>query len=50
MDLGGGFGIRYRNEDVLDIGAYCRRLAKALARRGFEVLLEPGRAIVGPAG
>jgi diaminopimelate decarboxylase len=50
VDLGGGFGIRYRNEAVLDIGAYCRRLAGALAGRALEVLLEPGRAIVGPAG
>lgn len=50
VDLGGGFGIRYRNEATLDIGAYCRRLATALAGRGFQVLLEPGRAIVGPAG
>jgi diaminopimelate decarboxylase len=50
VDLGGGFGIRYRDETPPDIGAYCRRLAKSLAGRGLEVLLEPGRAVVGPAG
>lgn len=50
VDLGGGFGIRYRDEAPLDIGAYCRRLAKSLAGSGLEVLLEPGRAVVGPAG
>ncbi|HUP97233.1 MAG TPA: diaminopimelate decarboxylase, partial [Usitatibacter sp.] len=50
VDLGGGFGIRYKDEDSPDIGAYCRNLAARLARGGFQVLLEPGRAIVGNAG
>jgi diaminopimelate decarboxylase len=50
LDLGGGFGIRYRDETPPDIGAYCRRLAARLAGRGFEVMLEPGRRIVGNAG
>jgi len=50
LDLGGGFGIRYKDETPPDIGGHCRRLAARLAGRGFEVLLEPGRAIVGNAG
>ena len=50
LDLGGGFGIRYRDETPPDIGAYCRGLAARLAGRGFQVMLEPGRAIVGAAG
>jgi diaminopimelate decarboxylase len=50
VDLGGGFGIRYRDETPPDIRDYCRRLARRLAGRGFQVQLEPGRAIVGPAG
>jgi diaminopimelate decarboxylase len=50
LDLGGGFGIRYRDEVTLDIGAYCRALVKKLAGRGYQVMLEPGRAIAGPAG
>ena len=50
VDLGGGFGIRYRDETPPDIPAYCRRLAASLAGRGLEVLLEPGRAVVGSAG
>jgi diaminopimelate decarboxylase len=50
LDLGGGFGIRYQNESPLDVRGYCARLAARLAGRGFEVLLEPGRAIVGAAG
>ena len=50
VDLGGGFGIRYREEAPLDFRAHCRALAARLAGRGFQVLLEPGRAIVGPGG
>ena len=50
LDLGGGFGIRYKEETPPDIPAYCRGLARRLAGRGFQVLLEPGRAIVGNAG
>jgi len=50
VDLGGGFGIRYRDEEPLDFGAYCRRLAARFAGSGLQVLLEPGRAIVGGAG
>ena len=50
LDLGGGFGIRYRDERPIDARAYAMRLAARLASRGVQVLLEPGRAIVGEAG
>jgi len=50
VDLGGGFGIRYRDEAPLDVGAYCARVAARVAPTGMEILLEPGRAIVGNAG
>ncbi|HWH42953.1 MAG TPA: diaminopimelate decarboxylase [Usitatibacter sp.] len=50
LDLGGGIGIRYRDETPPDVRAYCERLAARLAGRGYQVLLEPGRAVVGAAG
>jgi diaminopimelate decarboxylase len=50
VDLGGGFGIRYKDETPPDVRSYCRGLVKRLAGRGFQVRLEPGRAIVGAAG
>jgi diaminopimelate decarboxylase len=50
LDLGGGFGIRYRDEQAPDVRAYCERLARRLGGSGYEVMLEPGRAIAGPAG
>ncbi|WP_031012006.1 diaminopimelate decarboxylase [Streptomyces sp. NRRL F-5727] len=58
LDLGGGHGIAYRPGDpVLDPTALARRLRAALtescAAAGLPVprlLVEPGRAVVGPAG
>jgi diaminopimelate decarboxylase len=50
VDLGGGIGIRYRNEPTPDVEAYGQRLVQRLAGRGVQILLEPGRAIVGGAG
>jgi diaminopimelate decarboxylase len=50
VDLGGGLGIRYRDEVAPDIRGYCERLARRFAGSGFQLLLEPGRAIVGSAG
>jgi diaminopimelate decarboxylase len=50
LDLGGGLGIRYREESPPDPGAYGRALRDGL--RGFrgKVILEPGRVLVGNAG
>lgn len=50
VDLGGGIGIRYRDETPPDVRAYGERLARRLRGHGYQVLLEPGRAIVGQAG
>jgi diaminopimelate decarboxylase len=51
LDLGGGLGIRYREEEEApDIGRWCRAVAARLAGSGFSLVLEPGRAIVGNAG
>jgi diaminopimelate decarboxylase len=50
LDLGGGFGIRYRDEVAPDVRGYCEALAARLAPTGYQVMLEPGRAIVGNAG
>ena len=51
LDLGGGLGIRYRDDErAPDVREYCRGLAARLAGRGFQVIVAPGRAIVGAAG
>ncbi|ADC63009.1 diaminopimelate decarboxylase [Allochromatium vinosum] len=50
LDLGGGLGIRYREEHPPEPAAYAAAMSHLLADRPYEVILEPGRAIVGNAG
>jgi diaminopimelate decarboxylase len=50
VDLGGGVGIRYTREKTLDLDAYARTITRHIGPLGCRLLLEPGRAIVGPAG
>jgi len=50
IDLGGGLGIRYREETPPTPAEYARSLRPCLARLGLTVLYEPGRSIVGHAG
>ncbi len=50
LDAGGGLGIPYEGGDGIDIEAYASVLAKASARLGAALVLEPGRWLVGPAG
>jgi diaminopimelate decarboxylase len=50
VDVGGGLGIRYRDEDPPHPDAYGAAIRGALAAFEGEVLLEPGRVLVGNAG
>jgi diaminopimelate decarboxylase len=50
LDMGGGFGIRYKNEKVLDPSALAQTLLRIVKPLGCRLLLEPGRTLVGPAG
>ncbi|KFZ30766.1 diaminopimelate decarboxylase [Pseudidiomarina salinarum] len=51
LDMGGGIGIPYQQEDAADVSGYLQALRKrAEAVGGLTLLLEPGRAIVGNAG
>ncbi len=50
LDLGGGLGIRYRDEQPPEPHDYLAPILAALGDRHVEILLEPGRAIVGNAG
>jgi diaminopimelate decarboxylase len=47
---GGGVGITYSDEPAIDLGAYAGALQQALGDRPVELLLEPGRLLVGNAG
>ena len=50
IDTGGGLGIRYTKESPLVPAAYARTLAKIVRPLACRLLIEPGRALVGPAG
>jgi diaminopimelate decarboxylase len=50
LDLGGGLGIRYQNEQPTEPGEYVNQLLQHLKETDLEILLEPGRAIAGNAG
>ncbi len=50
LDLGGGLGIRYNQETPPEPAEYIAALLQRLNDPRMEILLEPGRAIVGNAG
>lgn len=58
LDIGGGFGVRYTEEDpILDIPYEIKRIAEFIKAKTKElsipmpkILMEPGRSIVGDAG
>ena len=50
LDLGGGLGIRYDDQDVATADEYAAGLVGEVRATGLPIVLEPGRAIAGPAG
>ena len=50
LDLGGGLGISYDGRPVPEAQDYAAALLPVVRDSGVAIVLEPGRAIVGPAG
>ncbi|NUF08271.1 diaminopimelate decarboxylase [Snodgrassella sp. ESL0324] len=50
IDLGGGIGIVYQNENVPDLNAYAAAVSKLLSGRNLPLILEPGRSLIGNTG
>ena len=50
LDLGGGLGIRYRDEEPPLPAEHAAALLAHLRDQPYEILIEPGRAIIGNAG
>ena len=50
FDVGGGLGIRYRNEQPPTATEFARAVTPHLRRLGLKILFEPGRFIVGNGG
>ncbi|MGE0484340.1 MAG: diaminopimelate decarboxylase [Gammaproteobacteria bacterium] len=49
VDVGGGLGIRYRDEEPPAIGELVRAVLDVVPER-YTVMMEPGRSLVGEAG
>ena len=50
LDIGGGFGIAYRDEAPLDLAALGRALGERMQGRRERLVIEPGRCLVASAG
>ncbi len=50
IDIGGGLGIRYRDETPPPVADYIKALGACLGKRPQKILFEPGRSLVGNTG
>jgi diaminopimelate decarboxylase len=50
IDLGGGIGIRYRDEETIAPAEYAAAIRDLRGKRDLQLLFEPGRLLVGNAG
>jgi diaminopimelate decarboxylase len=50
LDLGGGFGIPYRDESPFEFARFFEGLGARFSSEGFRPVIEPGRAVIGDAG
>lgn len=50
LDIGGGRGINYQNESLVSMNEFADAVAAEIAGHHLDLLLEPGRSIVGDAG
>ncbi|HEX2205004.1 MAG TPA: diaminopimelate decarboxylase [Longimicrobium sp.] len=50
LDIGGGLGIAYADEERISAGAFAEALLPQIAETGLKLVVEPGRFLVGEAG
>jgi diaminopimelate decarboxylase len=50
LNMGGGFGIHYRKQEALAASEFAKVILPAVKEIGCQLVLEPGRFIVGNAG
>ena len=50
IDIGGGIGIKYSNEETIDLYSYAQGILKALNGLDLSIIMEPGRYITGNNG
>ncbi len=50
LDIGGGLGIIYKDENPQTAAQYAQKVLPILQKTGLKIIMEPGRFIVGNAG
>ena len=50
IDVGGGLGIQYDKEETPSFKEYVKAIRVAISRENETLILEPGRALLGPVG
>ena len=50
FDIGGGMGVKYKDEEVFNITQYANNLVPLFKETGCEILFEPGRYFTANAG
>ena len=50
LDIGGGLAVTYDAEEPTDLARYAEIVVPAIRRTGLQLIVEPGRFIVGNAG
>jgi diaminopimelate decarboxylase len=50
LDIGGGLGVPYDDEETLDLQRFARALVPRVQPTGLTLLMEPGRFVVGNSG
>jgi diaminopimelate decarboxylase len=50
IDIGGGVGITYQDEPIFPLTQYAESVLHKLGKRKLNLIMEPGRALVGSAG
>jgi diaminopimelate decarboxylase len=50
LDIGGGLGVRYDTEEPPDLRRFASLVLPAVADTGLQLIMEPGRFVVGNAG
>jgi diaminopimelate decarboxylase len=50
LNMGGGFGIHYRKQEALPASVFAEAIVPAVKQANCQLVLEPGRFIVGNAG
>lgn len=50
IDLGGGIGVRYRDETPIDVAEFVSAIGQTMSGRSQSLMFEPGRMIVANAG